>query len=210
MSEKNPNDAAAEESAAAGPSAPPADGDTPVSAEEAQAAATDALDEITMPTPAVAGDEVESAEEALTETPAEPDYKDLYLRGAADMDNLRKRARRDVGAAEARGIGKLAKELLPAIDNLERALQAADAAGESSQDLTQGLRLVQAELVGALSRAGIAIEDPHGQAFDPHRHEALAQSPVEGTEAGIVIEVYQPGYVLGESVLRAARVVVSG
>ena len=197
MSEKNPNDAAAEESAAAAPSVPPADGDTPVSAEEAQAAATDALDEITMPTPAVAGDEVESAEEALTEALAEPDYKDLYLRGAADMDNLRKRARRDVGAAEARGIGKLAKELLPAID-------------KSSQDLTQGLRLVQAELVGALSRAGIAIEDPHGQAFDPHRHEALAQSPVEGTEAGIVIEVYQPGYVLGESVLRAARVVVSG
>ena len=210
MSEKNPNDAAAEESAAAAPSVPPADGGTPVSAEEAQAAATDALDEITMPTPAVAGDEVESAEEALTEALAEPDYKDLYLRGAADMDNLRKRARRDVGAAEARGIGKLAKELLPAIDNLERALQAADAAGESSEDLTQGLRLVQAELAGALSRAGIAIEDPHGQAFDPHRHEALAQSPVEGTEAGIVIEVYQPGYVLGESVLRAARVVVSG
>ena len=125
------------------------------------------------------------------------------------MDNLRKRARRDVGLAQDRGIGKLAKELLPAIDNLERAMQAATAAGESSQDVTQGLKLVQAELVAALGRAGITVEDPKGQPFDPHRHEALAQAPTEGVEPGVVVEVYQPGYVLGETVLRAARVVVS-
>ena len=197
------DDAAAEQSAAAG--AVP-DDTVPLSAEEAQAAASAALDDVTMPQAAVAGEEVESAEEALDE----PDYKDLYLRASADMDNVRKRARRDVGAAEARGIGKLAKELLPAIDNLERALQAAEAAGESSQDLTQGLRLVQAELLGALTRAGLTIEDPMGSPFDPHRHEALAQAPVEGTEPGLVVEVYQPGYVLGDAVLRAARVVVSG
>jgi len=222
--------AAAEPSAAAEPDAgPPAapepDDAPPISAEEAQAAATDALDELTMPSgdDAVAGAApdggVESAEEVLEE--AEPDYKDLYLRASADMDNLRKRARRDVGAAEARGIGRLARELLPALDNLERALQAAEAdpdrsaaptqgAGFGDHAMTKGIRLVQAEFVGALTRAGIAIEDPMGWPFDPHRHEALAQAPVEGTPAGVVVEVYQPGYVLGDAVLRPARVVVSG
>ena len=207
--------------AAAEPAAPP------ISAEEAQAAATDALDELTMPSAedavadATPGVDVESAEEVLEE--AEPDYKDLYLRASADMDNLRKRARRDVGAAEARGIGRLARELLPALDNLERALQAAEAhthrsaspaqgtgEGSGEHEMTTGIRLVQAEFVGALTRAGIAIEDPMGWPFDPHRHEALAQAPVEGTPAGVVVEVYQPGYVLGDAVLRPARVVVSG
>ncbi len=136
------------------------------------------------------------------------------------MENLRKRARRDVGLAQDRGVGKLAKELLPAIDNLERALQAAESAeghtdppaegAGGGRELTKGLRLVQSELIGALAKAGISVEDPKGQPFDPHRHEALAQAPTEGVEAGIVVEVYQPGYVLGETVLRAARVVVSG
>ncbi len=216
MSEQNPQEPAAGD---------PAAGEAPVTAEEAQAAASDALDDVTMPggaepPEAVAGEEVESAEEALPAEPSGPDdqkaedavdYRDLYVRASADMDNLRKRARRDVGAAQERGVGKLAKELLPAIDNLERALQAAEASGAAeSQDLVQGLRLVQSELVGALNRAGITVEDPKGAPFDPHRHEALAQAPTEGVEAGIVVEVYQPGYVLGESVLRAARVVVSG
>ena len=211
MTDKTPQDAAAEEAAAAAPSVPPADADTPASAEEAQAAATDALDEITMP--AVAGEEVESAEEVLDDGAAEadPDYKDLFLRALADMDNLRKRARRDVGVAEARGIGRLARELLPAIDNLERALQAAEAEeGAGEHEITKGIRLVQAEFAGALTRAGITIEDPKGQPFDPHRHEALAQTPVDGVEPGLVVEVYQPAYVLGDAVLRAARVVVSG
>ncbi len=200
---------------------PAADG-PPLSAEEAQAEALNVTDTQAWPgtggepagagaPAATPGEDVDSAEEAQAEQapPEEPDYKDLYLRASADMDNLRKRARRDVGLAQDRGIAKLAKELLPAIDNLERAMQAAMAAGESSQDVTQGLRLVQAELVAALGRAGITVEDPKGQPFDPHRHEALAQAPTEGVEAGIVVEAYQPGYVLGETVLRAARVVVS-
>jgi molecular chaperone GrpE len=204
-----------EQAAAGSSAAADAPDDTPLSAEDAQAAASDALDELTMPpeadfVPAAApADEVESAEEVLEE--AEPDYKDLYLRASADMDNLRKRARRDVGVAEARGIGRLARELLPALDNLERALQAAEAEeGVGEHEITKGIRLVQAEFAGALSRAGIVIEDPKGQPFDPHRHEALAQAPLEGTLPGVVVEVYQPGYMLGDAVLRPARVVVSG
>jgi len=216
-----------EQAAAGSSAAADAPDDTPLSAEDAQAAASDALDELTMPpeadfVPAAApADEVESAEEVLEE--AEPDYKDLYLRASADMDNLRKRARRDVGVAEARGIGRMARELLPALDNLERALQAAEAHTDPSaapvqgtgedrgeHEMTKGIRLVQADFVGALTRAGITIEDPQGRPFDPHRHEALAQAPVENTPPGVVVEVYQPGYLLGDTVLRPARVVVSG
>jgi molecular chaperone GrpE len=126
------------------------------------------------------------------------------------MENVRKRARRDVGGAEARGIGRLAKELLPALDNLDRALAAAEAEeGEGEHHLTRGIRLVQQELAGALGRVGIEIESPKGEPFDPHRHEALAQHPVEGTEAGLIIEVWQPGYRYQETILRPAKVVVS-
>jgi molecular chaperone GrpE len=154
----------------------------------------------------------EAAAEAQAERAGadEPDYKDLYLRARADMENVRKRARRDVGAAEARGIGRLAKELLPALDNFDRALAAAEAEeGDGEHHLTKGIRLVQQELVGALTRVGIEVESPQGEAFDPHRHEALAQHPVEGTEAGTIVEVWQPGYRYQETILRPAKVVVS-
>lgn len=139
-----------------------------------------------------------------------PDYQDLYLRTAAEMDNLRKRARRDVGGAEARGVAKLAKELLPALDNLDRALAAAEAMdADAEHTLTRGIRLVQSELAAALTRVGITTEIPLGSPFDPHRHEALTQQPKENTAPGLVIDVYQPGYVYGDTVLRAAKVVVS-
>ncbi|WP_354699998.1 hypothetical protein DSM112329_00256 [Paraconexibacter sp. AEG42_29] len=168
-------------------------------------------------TGALASDDTPDAEaaaaggDAPADAPApEPDYQDLYLRSAAEMDNLRKRARRDVGAAEARGVAKLAKELLPALDNLDRALAAAEAAdGDAEHTLTRGIRLVQNELTAALTRVGITVEIPLGAPFDPHRHEALTQMPKENTPPGLVIDVYQPGYVYGDAVLRAAKVVVS-
>lgn len=170
--------------------------------------AADAVDAAGDAPEAVAGEEVQSAEELAAE--AEPDWKDLHLRSLADMDNVRKRARRDVAAAEARGVTKLAKELLPALDNLDRALAAAEQAeGEGPHEVTRGIRLVQQDLLGALSRAGIEAESPQGEPFDPHRHEALAQHPVEGVQPGIVVEVWSPGYLYAETVLRAAKVVVS-
>ena len=123
---------------------------------------------------------------------------------------MRKRARRDVALAESRGVARLVRELLPALDNLDRALAAAESQPENADHhLTDGIRLVQREMLGALQRAGIVQDDPHGEAFDPHRHEAVAQQPAEGTETGTVIEVYSPGYLLGEDVLRAAKVVVA-
>jgi molecular chaperone GrpE len=191
--------AAAEDAAAQAQDAPPA-GDVPTT-EEAPVDSAEEAQEL---------DAEAEPEEAEVEVDVAPDYKDQYLRAVAEADNVRKRARRDVAAAEARGIGKLVRELLPALDNLDRALVAAETAeGPGDHHLTHGIRLVQQELAGALTRVGIVAESPKGEPFDPHRHEAIAQAPVEGTEAGIVVEVYQPGYRYDETILRAAKVVVS-
>jgi molecular chaperone GrpE len=142
------------------------------------------------------------------------EYLELAQRTKADFENYRKRAAREVGAAQERGMTKLARELLPAIDNLERALAAADAEQASSATaggtLEAGIKLVRTELLAALARVGIEPFSPEGEPFDPQRHEAVAQQPVKDVEPGTVIEVYQRGYSLGELVLRPARVVVAG
>ena len=196
MAEHHDTQAAAPEAAAP---------DEPVSEEEALAAEVELeSDELKVEPP---GDEEAAAEPAAA---PEPDFKDQYLRAMAELDNVRKRARRDVGQAEARGIAKLAKELLPAIDNFERALAAAESQPENQDHhLTDGIRLVQNELLAALARVGIEPDSPQGEAFDPHRHEAIAQTPVEGAQSGTIVEVYSQGYTYGDDVLRAAKVVVA-
>jgi molecular chaperone GrpE len=178
-----------------------------------QAAGDQPVSEEREPAPhAPAPDEAAVAESAAPDAvPEEPDYKDKWLRAVAELDNVRKRARRDVGAAESRGIFKLARELLPALDNFERALAAAEAQPENrDHHLTDGIRLVQSELLGALSRVGIEPDSPKGERFDPHRHEAVAQQPVDGAEPGTIVEVYSAGYTYGDDVLRPAKVVVAG
>ena len=116
---------------------------------------------------------------------------------------------RESALAQSRGIAALAKELLPALDNLDRAVEEASAAGEDDA-LLQGVRLVRSELAAGLSRVGIASFSPLGEAFDPAVHEAVATVPnAGGAASGTVVEVYQPGYRLGEGVIRPARVVVA-
>jgi molecular chaperone GrpE len=152
----------------------------------------------------------ETAEQAEAEKAPEPDYRDQYLRAMAELDNVRKRARRDVSQAEARGIAKLARELLPALDNFARALDAAEAQPENrDHHLTDGIRLVQNELLSALARVGIEPDSPKGEPFDPHCHEAIAQTPVEGAASGTIVEVYSQGYRYRDDVLRPAKVVVA-
>ena len=159
---------------------------------------------------ATEGDEPSGEPEHEAVAPAEPDYKDQWLRAVAELDNVRKRARRDAGLAETRGASRLARELLPALDNLERALAAAEAQPENADHhLTDGIRLVQQDLLAALGRAGIVQDSPLGEPFDPHVHEAVAQAPVDGAQTGTIVEVYSPGYRLGDDVLRAAKVVVA-
>ncbi|MEA2214105.1 MAG: molecular chaperone GrpE [Solirubrobacteraceae bacterium] len=150
---------------------------------------------------------------ALTAKAAKAEeYLDLAQRTRAEFENYRKRAVREAAAAQERGVNKLALELLPAIDNLDRAL--AHAAGTDSENgdasLLHGIRHVHSDVLAALKRAGIEPFSPQGEAFDPQYHEAVAQQPLEGAEPGTVVEVYQRGYRRGESVLRPARVVVAG
>jgi molecular chaperone GrpE len=147
------------------------------------------------------------------------EYLELAQRTRADFENYRRRASREAAAAQERGVAKLAKELLPAVDNLDRALEAAklaappdgaQAAGDNgAETLVSGIKLVHAEVIAALARAGIERFSPEGERFDPQEHEAVAQQPVEGAEPGTVVEVYQRGYRLGEVVIRPARVVVA-
>jgi molecular chaperone GrpE len=137
------------------------------------------------------------------------EYLALAQRTKADFENYRKRMARDVKAAEARGMSRLARELLPAIDNLERAVAALEAADEDHH-MTDGIRLVTSELTAALGRTGIEGYAAKGERFDPVRHEAVAQHAVEGTEPGTIIEVLQAGYRLNDAILRPARVIVSG
>jgi len=135
------------------------------------------------------------------------EYLELAQRTRADFDNYRKRMSREVAAAEKRGVGRLATELLPALDNLGRALEAAGDAGDAR--LAEGVKLVHAEIVAALARVGIEAYSPDGEPFDPTAHEAMSSQPVEGVESGTIVAVYQQGYRHGEQVLRPARVAVA-
>ena len=145
-------------------------------------------------------------EERLAEVERERDeYLNDLKRVAADFENYRKRVARDQEGLVARAHERLVKELLPVLDDLERALEAA--AQHEEAKLEEGVRLVHRELVEALTREGLVEVKTDGQ-FDPHVHEALVSQPSE-QEDGSVIEVLQKGYRLGDRVLRPARVVVS-
>ena len=117
----------------------------------------------------------------------------------------------EVQAATARGKGELIREVVPVLDDLERALQAAglDPEGDSPDGLAHGVLLVFRSLRETLTRNGIEAEDPTGEKFDPNLHEALSTQPADGVESGVVIETMQKGYKLGEQLIRPARVVVA-
>jgi len=136
--------------------------------------------------------------------------RDEYLadlqRVAADFDNYRKRVARDQQQLVARAHERLVAELLPVLDDLERALGAAEVHDEAT--VVEGVRLVQRALVDSLAREGLEEIAADG-AFDPHVHEALLAQPAEGVEPGSVLQVVQKGYRLGDRVLRPARVVVA-
>ena len=142
-------------------------------------------------------------EAAVTDDAAK--FLALAQRTQADFENYRKRMARENAAALDRGVAKVAKELLPALDHLEIALKAA----EGHEDVVKGFAMVADELRTALGRAGIEAFSPQGEPFDPNEHEAMASQPSEDAESGTVIEVYQQGYRINGAVLRPARVVVA-
>jgi molecular chaperone GrpE len=164
-------------------------------------------------------DQVERDLDELGEAKRERDeYLALAQRTKADFENYRKRVARETSAALARGKADLARQLLPALDNLERALEAGDdvkardsalALRESHEVLVKGVAMVRDELHSRLESAGVESFDPTGEKFDPQVHEAISVKPEDGTESGVVVETVEKGYRLDGQVLRPARVVVS-
>jgi molecular chaperone GrpE len=170
----------------------------------------------------------EDLDALLAEAQRERDeYLELAQRAKADFENYRKRAAREASDAERRGRAGIAKQVLPSLDNLERALRAAgvgdpsgdaDAAAPHEQPseevsaheaLARGVALVFTELRATLERTGIESYDPAGERFDPALHEAISTRPGNGGEAGTVVETLEPGYRLDGQILRPARVIVA-
>jgi molecular chaperone GrpE len=158
-----------------------------------------------------AKEQLDQAEERVQEDPlaaAEAkaqEHLDDLKRLAAEFENYKKRTAREQASLSARATERLVKELLPIVDDLERALEAAEEHEEAK--LEEGVRLVHRQLASVLEREGLAEIETDGK-FDPHVHEALLSQPSEADE-GSVIEVLQKGYRLGDRVVRPARVVVA-
>ena len=163
---------------------------------------------------------------AITEIPVEVDdttrlatlereKKDLherYLRTAADFDNFRKRSRKDQDDARSKAREDVLREILPVADNLERALNAAEAQGGAagvSSGIADGVKLVLRQLASALDRFEVKPFSSLGEAFDPARHEAISQIETADQPAGTVVNEMQKGYLMGTRLLRPAMVAVA-
>jgi len=133
------------------------------------------------------------------------EYLELAQRTKADFENYRKRAARDIAQSGERAKANLVRDLLPVVDNLERALATAN---PEEDHLAEGVRLVHVELVRVLERNGIQAYDPSGEPFDPTVHEAISMREGENG-SGVVLDVVAKGYKIGDSVIRPAQVVVS-
>jgi len=186
------------------PPAGPVPGEEPSSSQ--------AAGEGTSPAPP-AGEAVEEDLDALlADAHRERDeYLDLAKRTKADFENFRKRMSGELQGAQLRGKSEVVREVVPILDDLGRAIEAAglDPEGDSEDSLAHGVLLVFRGLRDGLARVGVEAVDPEGEKFDPMAHEALSTLKVEGAESGVVGAVRQKGYRLGEQLVRPARVVVS-
>lgn len=152
--------------------------------------------------------ELERLQQALAESEDRArNHWEQYLRAVADLDNVRKRAQRDIEAANRYGLEKFVADLLPVQDSLELAVQNAGKA--DARSLAQGQEATLKLLVKALEKIGIVPIDPLGEPFDPSRHEAMLVQPSDTAEPNSVLQVVQPGYELNGRLLRPARVIVA-
>ena len=134
------------------------------------------------------------------------ELQDQRLRARADLENLRKKCAGQIDRAAADTTARVARQWLPVVDNLDRALAHADADPES---IVEGIRAVREQAVSVLDQLGFARSDDLGAAFDPARHDAIASRPDSAAAAGSVVEVVRPGYGAGDSQLRPAQVIVA-
>jgi len=167
--------------------------------------------------------EANAQQTAAAETPADPlvaaqreaaELKDKLLRTLAEMENLRRRTEREVADASVYGIASFARDVLTVADNMQRALQALDdelreKADASVKALLDGVELTERELLKALEKNGVRKIEPLGEKFDPNFHQAMYEVPDTSVPAGSVVQVVQPGYTIGDRVLRPALVGVS-
>ena len=142
------------------------------------------------------------------------DLKDKLLRTLAEMENLRKRTAREVTDARVYGVTSFARDMLAVADNMRRALDAVSPALRASAEagvksLIEGVELTERELLKALEKSGVRQFTPKGEKFDPNVHQAMYEVPDVSVPAGSIVEVVQPGYMIGERVLRPAMVGVS-
>ncbi|MCA9615777.1 MAG: nucleotide exchange factor GrpE [Sandaracinus sp.] len=161
------------------------------------------------PADADPADEVSGEDAALAALRAERDkLKDQLLRTAADFDNFRKRTKRDLEDTKRRANEDVLREILPVVDNLERALGAADTA-QDIEAVKEGVRMVLRGFEEVSGRLGLSRVPALGAPFDPNVHDAIQQLETDEHEPGIVVAEVVPGYRLGERLLRAAMVVVA-
>jgi molecular chaperone GrpE len=154
--------------------------------------------------------ELERLQQALTEAEDRArGHWEQYLRAVAELDNVRKRAQRDIEAANRYGLEKFAAELLPVRDSLELAVQSADQVEVDARSLKKGQQATLQLLAKALERLGVTPINPVGEPFDPTRHEAMMAQPSATAKPDSVLQVVQTGYELNGRVIRPARVIVA-
>lgn len=135
--------------------------------------------------------------------------KDKLLRSLAEMENLRRRTEREVADAKTYGISKFAREMLSFADNLRRAIESVPAQARENKSvgvLVEGMEVMERDFLSRLSHSGVTRMEPKGQRFDPNQHEALFEIPDDSQPNGTVAQVIETGYLIGERVLRPAKV----
>lgn len=184
-------------------------------AEMTQEAAADAATEATPENPAVSP---ESAAGAVADPIADPlaeaearaeSFRDQYLRAAAELENQRKRAERDILQARKYALERFVAELLPVKDSLEMGIAAATDLGENGQALREGFDITLKQFQQVLEKFGVEETHPEGETFNPEFHEAMAMQPSAEVAPNTVLSVVQKGYLLNGRIVRPARVLVS-
>jgi molecular chaperone GrpE len=165
-------------------------------------------DNTTTQSPGGGGDTAASTADPSELQRQRDEYYDLLLRKSAEFDNYRKRIDRDRQAQSENAAASLVEELLPLMDDLERALNA-DAGAEGGEAYRRGVELIQQQLGEILRKRGVRPLDALGADFDPHYHQAVSYEPAEGRREGEIVEEFRRGYMLGDRLLRPSMVKVA-
>lgn len=181
--------------------------DPPESGSSVDEAGDDTTDETVAESESVT---VESLQKDLDDASVQvTKFKDLALRAEAEMQNVRRRASKDLENAHKYGLDKLVQNLLPVIDALEKAVESADSSEDESQSIAEGVALCLKMLLDVLSRDGVEVVDPLGEPFDPNVHQAVSMVENPDAEPNSVVTVIQKGYTLNKRLVRPAMVMVS-